>query len=198
MKKIGFFGGTFDPLHFGHLSLAVRLAELHGLDEVLFCPVNQSPFKKRVPSALPEHRMAMIELGIQGMPLFKLCKLELERGGVSYTVDSLRWLKEHYEKKNEPVELYLLLSSESIPSFHQWKEAEEIVQLARPIIGNRGESIQKIPNSPFQETLLSSMISTPIMEISSTEIRERLSKELYCSHLVPAIILDYIRRHNLY
>ncbi len=194
MKKIGLFGGTFDPLHFGHLNLAVRLSEMHKLDQVLFCPVNHSPFKTKPPSVTNEHRIQMTRLGLEGMPRFQLCTIEMERGGVSYTVDTLRALKAQLES----VELYLLLSAESIPSFHQWKEADEIVHLARPIIGTRGERIQEIPESPVQEALQQGLSPTPIMEISSTEIRERLSKKLYCSHLVPTIILDYIQSHNLY
>lgn len=193
--KFGFFGGTFDPLHFGHLNLVVSLAEKHALDRVLFCPVNQSPFKEESPTVSSEHRLAMTLLGIQDHPVFQLCKLELERGGVSYTVDTLRELKGHIDGS---VELFLLLSSESIDSFDRWKGADEIVRLAQPLIGARSKENQKIPDSPLRPILQNGLTPTPLMEISSTAVRNRLKKNLYCGHLVPAIILDYIRKHRLY
>lgn len=183
MKKIGFFGGSFDPLHFGHLNLAISLSEHHQLDQVLFCPVNRSPFKERDPIASAEHRLAMTGLAIQGLPRFRLCRLEIERGGVSYTVDTLRALKEAHKQD----ELFLLLSEESIESFSRWKESEEIVRLAGPLIGTRKKGGHFAGLTPM-----------PVMEISSTEVRNRLKKNLPCLHLVPAIILDYIRLHRLY
>lgn len=192
MKKIGFFGGSFDPLHFGHLNLAISLAEAHHLDEVLFCPVNRSPFKERDPIASAKHRLAMTLLGIQDIPRFRVCELEVERGGISYTVDTLRALNE------ERGQLYLLLSEESIESFHRWKEAEEIVRLAKPLIGSRSQAAQKIPQSPLQKILFAGLTPMPILEISSTEVRRRIKNNLTCSHLAPAIILDYIKRHRLY
>jgi len=197
MKKIGLFGGTFDPIHFGHLNLAVALSEAHHLDEVLFCPVSHSPFKETQPSVAPEHRMAMVLLTIQEIPLFGLCKLELERGGISYTVDTLRELRERYRQKNEPVQLYLLLSQEAGESFHRWKEAEELIQLATVLLGSR-QGASSLPPSSVRQALSQGFTPTPLMEISSTEVRERLSKGLYCGHLVPAIVLDYIKCHHLY
>ncbi len=194
MKKIGFFGGSFDPPHFGHLNLAISLAEQHHLDSVLFCPVNQSPFKEHEPIASAEHRIAMTLLGIQGLPAFELCKLEIERGGISYTIDTLRALKKEYKQD----ELYLLLSEEAIDSFGRWKEADEIICLAKPLIGTRGMASRQIPDTPLQATLLSGLTPTPFMEISSTKVRDRLKRKLPCLHLVPANILDYIRRHRLY
>lgn len=189
MKKIGFFGGTFDPLHFGHLNLAISLAEHHRLDQVLFCPVNRSPFKEIEPAASAEHRIAMTLLGIQGLPHFQICTLEIERGGISYTIDTLRALK----KLLGNAELHLMLSEDSVESFNRWKDAEEILLLAKPLVGTRVPSKKNLSPS-----LLSGLTPTPIMEISSTEIRNRLKKNLPCLHLVPAMILDYIKRHRLY
>ena len=181
MKKIGFFGGSFDPLHFGHLNLAISLSEYHHLDQVLFCPVNRSPFKERDPIASGEHRLAMTKLAIQGLPHFQLCNLEIKRGGVSYTVDTLRALK------GEQGELFFLLTEEAMESFPRWKESEEIMRLAKPLIGTRQRGQG-----------LAGLTPMPVMEISSTKIRDRLKKNLPCPHLVPAIVLDYIRQQGLY
>jgi nicotinate-nucleotide adenylyltransferase len=141
----GFFGGSFDPIHFGHISLAVRLLEEHKLEEILFCPAFYSPFKTRVPPvASSKDRLEMLKLALDH-PKFKIVTLELERGGPSYTIDTIRALKMQG--------LRLILSEESAAFFSKWKEAEELVRLAPPLIGSR-----EIP-------------------VSSTEIRERLKKK---------------------
>ncbi|MGB7978761.1 MAG: nicotinate-nucleotide adenylyltransferase [Chlamydiales bacterium] len=167
-KRIGFFGGTFDPIHFGHIAFAIQLMEEHGLDEVLFCPAFCSPFKlAEPPVARPDQRLAMLQLALDH-PAFKLATLELDRGGPSYTIDTLRALQ------SPGVEFRLLLSDEAAAHLDQWKETQELVRLAPPLIGRR-----EIP-------------------ISSTGIRMRLKKKLYCAHLVPAKTLEYIERYRLY
>ncbi len=168
MKTVGFFGGSFDPIHFGHIGLAVELMEKHKLDAVLFCPAYCSPFKKdEPPVASPLDRLEMLKLALE-LPQFKISTLEIDRKGTSYTVDTLRALKK------EGINLKLLLSEESARHLNKWKEPEELLQIAPPLIGRRE------------------------IQISSTEIRERLKKKLYCGHLVPAKTLDYIQKHRLY
>jgi nicotinate-nucleotide adenylyltransferase len=196
MKKIGFFGGTFDPIHFGHINLAIQLFEKHRLDEVLFCPAARSPFKEdRPPGASPGDRMAMAELAIADIGAFRICKIELERPGLSYTVDTLRALKERFDPA---VHWYILLSGDTLAGFHRWKESEEIVRLATPIVGSRGGAQQKIPRSPVRDALRKGLTETDQFEVSSTQIRDRLKKKLYCGHLLPAKVLDYIEKNNLY
>jgi nicotinate-nucleotide adenylyltransferase len=166
MKKVGFLGGSFDPIHFGHISLAIELLEQHRLDEVLFCPAFCSPFKQQKPPvASPDDRLAMLKLALDH-PQFKITTLEIDRGGASYTIDTIRAL--------EGMKIRLLLSDESAKELHQWKDTQELMRLAPPLIGARAR------------------------EISSTEIRERLKKKLYCGHLVPAKALQYIQKKNLY
>lgn len=168
-KRIGFFGGSFDPIHFGHLSLAIHLFENHQLDEVLFCPAFCSPFKTETPPiADGKHRLAMLKAVLSEIPHFKICTLELDRKGPSYTIDTIRSLKKEEES------YHLLLSEETSAHFAEWKEAKELMHLAPPLTGPRE------------------------MAVSSTLIRERLKKRLYCGHLVPAKALDYIQAHHLY
>jgi nicotinate-nucleotide adenylyltransferase len=199
MKKIGFFGGTFDPIHNGHINLALQLLEKHGLDEVLFCVAARSPFKKHRSSfAAPEHRLAMTRLAIRDIPAFRVSTIELERPGISYTVDSLRILRSFYDQKPESVQLYILLSDDSLESFHLWKDAEQIVRLARPLVGLRKEHQEKIPPSAVRGALLKGLTSTTRLEISSTQIRARLKKGLYCEHLAPLKTLDFIDKNGLY
>ena len=163
---IGFFGGSFDPIHFGHITLAVHILETHQLKEILFCPAFCSPFKSgSPPHASAEHRLAMLKLALDH-PQFKITTIELDRGGPSYTIDTLRAL--------QIKGLRLILSNEAAAHLNKWKETEELLKLAPPLIGPRENGI------------------------SSTEIRARLKQKLYCGHLIPAKTLEYIKKNNIY
>lgn len=167
MKKIGFFGGSFDPIHFGHLNLAIEMLEKHRLDEVLFCPAFCSPFKREHPPvASPEDRLAMLKLVLADIPQFRVTAVEVERREPSYTVDTL--------KKLPKGDYYLILTQESAASFSQWKDPDQIKAMAKLLIGER-----EFP-------------------ISSTAIRERLKKKLYCGHLVPEKALYYMKERSIY
>lgn len=168
MKKVGFLGGSFDPIHFGHISLAIQALEENQLDEILFCPAFCSPFKRdKPPMASSEHRLAMLKLALE-IPQFKITTLELEREGPSYTIDTIRALQKNNMK------MRLILSDETASQLSQWRETEALIRLAPPLIGHRERGI------------------------SSTEIRERLKKGLYCGHLMPAKALSYIQKQELY
>jgi len=184
MKKIiGFFGGSFDPIHFGHIHLALELSEKYQLDEVLFCPAFCSPFKSHfTPNASPDDRLAMVRLAIEEIPLFKVTSIELDRKGPSFTIDTLKALA------SEKVQFRLLLSEESAAHLDQWKDYHELILLAPPLIGRRSKE-----DSPSQ-----GITQMKVLEISSTEVRQRLEKGLYCGHLVPAKVLAYIQLHGLY
>lgn len=162
----GFLGGTFDPIHFGHLNLAITLKEAHGLDKILICPAWENPFKTGKKMASPEHRLAMCRLAIEGLKGFEVLDYEVKKGGPSYTIDTIQYL-------NRP--LRLLLGDDQLAGFSKWKEAETLKKLAPPLVGSR-------------ET----------MQISSTNIRERLERGLPCVHLVPYKVLDYIFKNDLY
>ncbi|PIS03362.1 MAG: hypothetical protein COT85_00765 [Chlamydiae bacterium CG10_big_fil_rev_8_21_14_0_10_42_34] len=162
---IGFFGGSFDPIHFGHLTLAIDMLETYKLEKILFCPAFCSPFKsENPPKTSPEHRLTMLQLALDH-PQFEILTLELDRKGSSYTIDTIREL--------QIKGLRLILSEDVAEDLEQWKEAEELIRLAPPLIG-------------------------PRTFISSTLIRDRLKKNLYCKHLIPAKVLEYIEKHQLY
>ncbi len=188
MKTIGFFGGTFDPIHVGHLFLALQLAEYHKLDQVLICPAFCSPFKKNhSPTASAKHRLEMVRLAVQEISCIQVLANEVEQEKISYTIDTIRSLPF--------ARYYLLLSEESAASFMDWKDADELARLAPPLIGCR-KGAGALP--PQLDYLKRGLTPTKSMEISSTEIRERLKNRLYCGHLVPAKALDYIERYQLY
>lgn len=176
--KVGLFGGSFDPIHFGHLNLAIEMLEKHGLDKVLFCPARQNPLKN--PSETPQHhRLEMLRLAIAPVPQFEVTTIELEREGPSYTVDTIEELARQYQN------LFLIIGEDSRSEFHKWKDWQRIEQMATLLAGPRECSTKA--TSPYR-----------ILEISSTELRERLSKGLYCEHLIPKNVLDYIHTHQLY
>lgn len=194
--KIGFFGGSFDPIHFGHINLAIELKEKAGLDEVWFCPANISPHKDNKPLD-NSSRLQMIHLAIEEIPGFKLIENELKRSGSSYTVQTLRELKEEFPQH----ELFLLLGDDCLESFCDWKDPKEILQLASPLIGSRNTKAVLEGNDWTQqekEKFASGWRRIPILEISSTIIRERLLRGLYCGHLLPVKVLDFITKNGLY
>jgi nicotinate-nucleotide adenylyltransferase len=139
-KKFGFFGGSFDPIHNGHLNLAVEIAERHMLDEVYFCPTSQSPFKKaNPPIASKEHRRAMVTAAISPLSQFTLLDLEIQKSSFCYTIDTIRSLISTDEDNKAKRHYFLLLGEDALERFGEWKEAEDLVKLAPPLVGSRGK-----------------------------------------------------------
>lgn len=192
-KKVGFFGGSFDPIHLGHLNIAIELSERHQLDEVYVCPTSQSPFKKaKPPIASKEHRRAMVTAAISPLSHFTLLDFELQKNEPSYTIDTIRELLSLDHQSEKKKDYFLLLGEDALEHFHQWREVEELVKLAPPLIGSR-QSLTTVAPS-----IRKGLTAIPTMEISSTEIRDRVNKGLYCGHLLPAKVWDYIQQHQLY
>ncbi len=184
MKKVGFFGGSFDPVHLSHLNLAVELSEIKELDEVWFCPAFVSPFKQESPPSSGSHRSNMLRLAIEGFSNFKVLDLELERGEVSYTIDTLEFIK----KTTPGISLFLLLGQDALSSFHLWHRYEDILAIATPLAAKRGPLDDSHPY----------IVNTRIMDICSHDIRSRLKLGLPCQHLLPSKVLDYICQYHLY
>jgi len=198
-KKVGFFGGTFDPIHLGHLNLAIQIGEKRKLDEILFCPAFLSPLKeKSPPQASGLQRLQMAALALEDLPHFHVTALEIERGSTSYTIDTIRTLIQEEGKQKE---FFLLLAEDVAYSLDKWKEPEELLSLAPPLVGTRfGFERQKINRlSPsIQSFLEEGECKIASMDISSTDIRKRLKKYLYCGHLLSRKVLDYIYDNQLY
>jgi len=198
-QKVGFFGGSFDPIHLGHLNLAIELQEAHNLDQVLFCPASQSPHKKETPPIADKAaRRAMVAAAIAPLPQFTFLDIEIQSPGVTYTIDSIRVLMA-MESKIEK-EYFLLLGEDSLENLHTWKEIDQLVQLAQPLVGRRSglELLPKTLSKITAAAVRKGMTQTPQIEISSTEIRKRLKAGLYCGHLLPAKVLEYISQNKLY
>jgi nicotinate-nucleotide adenylyltransferase len=196
-KRIGLLGGSFDPMHFGHLNMAIALREAHKLDEVVFCPAYTSPFKLDTPPwCSGKHRLAMISCGLQGIDGFSVLDWEVVQESPCYTIDTVKRLKE----QSETAELFLLLGEDQLLHLHRWKSVEELFSLCRPLVAsreNKGLTLTHLSGS-LQLLIDKGRTPIPMMDISSTAVRERLKHKLFCGHLVPALILDYIHRNRLY
>ncbi|MBS0606008.1 MAG: nicotinate-nucleotide adenylyltransferase [Parachlamydiales bacterium] len=201
-QRVGLFGGSFDPIHFGHINLALAIMEAHRLDRVVFCPAAVSPFKDATPpKAGKDHRKQMLQLAIQPIPAFAVLESELNREGLSYTIDTIKDVLNDAHAHKKQVDLFLMLGEDALRHFHRWKDVEDIVLLAPPLTGSRvaegHHSFEML--SPFiEDAVREGMTKIPVMEISSTVIRQRLAKGLYCGHYVPSSVLEYIHRHQLY
>jgi nicotinate-nucleotide adenylyltransferase len=185
---VGLFGGSFDPVHHGHLIVARVAAEVLGLDALRFVPVRQQPFKQGRHGAAPEHRAAMLDLAVAGSPGFAVERSELDRPGPSYTVETLRAI----HAREPGIRLALLIGADAAAELPAWREAEEIPSLATVIVFAR--SGMPVPSCP----LVRRTIEVPGIEISATEVRRRVREGRPIRYWVPEPVAEYVRHHGLY
>ncbi len=198
--RIGFFGGSFDPVHLGHLIIAEQCRENCGLDEVWFVPSAVAPHKPGGSRAIGRQRREMLEFAIAGHPAFRVSEIELKRGGTSFTVDTLREIHE----ADPSVELFLLMGGDSLQGFSGWREPAEICRLATPLICHR-------PGHPVDFELLAPFLGSQQMQlvrdlslqairidISSTLIRDRIAAGRSVRYMIPRSVEKYIETTRLY
>ncbi len=199
-RKIGVFGGTFDPIHTGHLILAEQAREATGLHEIIFMPARQSPYKIFKRTASGEDRYKMIELAIEGNSYFSVSDLELKGSEVSYTVDTLDRLKElHYPEDD----LYFICGTDAFMSMSGWKNRERLLAEYNIVVGTRPGYMEKeIDDAIIQLTenyaANITKVAMPKLEISSTDIKQRLENSKSVRYLVPQKVLLYILDKQLY
>jgi nicotinate-nucleotide adenylyltransferase len=188
VRSIGLLGGSFDPVHHGHLIVGQVAAEALGLDELRFVPAREQPFKQGRHGAPAAARAAMLDLALAGTPGFAVERVELDRPGPSYTVETLSALL----ARHPGAELTLLLGADAAAELGAWHRAEELPGLARIVVfGRPGLAI---PPSP----LISGTVEVPAIEISATEIRRRVAAGLPIRYWVPDAVAEYVARHRLY
>jgi nicotinate-nucleotide adenylyltransferase len=199
--RIGIFGGSFDPVHRGHLTLAESCAEQARLDRVWFVPAAQQPFKPAGPVASVADRLAMLRLALAGYPQFEISMLEVDRGGMSYTVDTLLTV----ESLVPAAELFLLMGADSLKDFPSWRQPADICRLATPLIVNRAgeppadfEHLSQVVSAERLAEIKSCQVSMPPKEISSSEIRRLVATGGDWEAMIPADVATYIREHRLY
>lgn len=184
--RVGVFGGSFDPIHHGHLVAARALLEGLGLDQVRLIPAAAQPLKGAGHGASPDDRARMAEMAVAGEPGLVVDRVELERSGPSFTVDTLR----HLEARWPGVALTLLLGSDAARDFDRWRAPDEIRALAEVVVFPRGDR--------SAEGLGFRTASVPRIELSATEIRARVWEGRSIRYLVPETVADYIAARRLY
>jgi nicotinate-nucleotide adenylyltransferase len=197
--KLGVLGGTFDPVHNGHLMIAEAALSQASLSEVLFIPAGRPRFKDEESVTAARHRLRMVELAILGKPAFRLSAMEIERGGVTYSVDTLRELKSGLRP---PDELFFIMGWDSLANFPSWHRACELISLCRLIIVPRAgwpepDMVlleQRLPG--LSQSLI--LLNSPVIEISSYDIRQRVRNGSDIRGLVPDAVADYIGEKELY
>jgi nicotinate-nucleotide adenylyltransferase len=189
-------GGTFDPIHYGHLVTAEEALWQFSLDEVLFVPTGQ-PWMKDRPGVSPaEHRYLMTVIAVSSNPHFSVSRLEIERGGPTYTVETLRALREHYGEKTE---LFFVTGADAILEIFQWKDSDEALELARFIAATRpGYDIARFEAQAPTSHPNVEVMTVPALAISSTDIRRRVGEGSPIRYLVPEGVKTYIEKTGLY
>jgi nicotinate-nucleotide adenylyltransferase len=183
VSGVGVFGGTFDPVHVGHLAIANAALDELGLDRVYFVPARRSPSKQDGPIASADDRLAMLMAATHDEPRFRVSRVELDRTGPSFTVDTLESLRDQGP-------LFLILGSDAYADFERWREPARIRDLATIVLAARPGA----PNAPQSVRMLDS----PLMDISSRELRARAARGRSLRYLVPEAALRYIEEHRLY
>ena len=184
--KIGILGGTFNPPQMGHLVLAQEFVENFGLDKIFFIPTNISPHKE-IESANVQNRLEMIKLAVAGNDCFEVLDLEVNRKGVSYTIDTVKELKRNYPDE----ELYLIIGSDLANDFSDWKDYEEIKKIVKVVVACR----KSFPLKEKDDFILSDVTQ---IEISSSKIRNFIREGHDVKYFVNTEVLNYIKKHELY
>jgi nicotinate-nucleotide adenylyltransferase len=182
--RIGIYGGTFNPVHHGHLILARQALEEFKLDRLVFVPAAESPFKIQNHSAPAGDRLAMLRLAIAGEDRFSVDALELERGGISYSIDTVKM----FRNRDPEAELFFLVGEDNADRLTEWHRFEELKKLVYFVVLSRSEDFQS-PEYPVVQRRI---------EISSTEIRNRVANQESITYLVPESVKHYIEQHQLY
>jgi nicotinate-nucleotide adenylyltransferase len=200
-KKVGIFGGTFDPVHLGHLIMAEQCREQAALDQIWFVPAARPPHKQERTLTPFAQRVEMLALAIAGMPAFRVDELERDRPGPSYTAETLQALHERYPE----TQFSLLLGSDSLPDLPGWKNPKRIIELAellvfaRPDWPLRGlEEVRQALGLDSTTLLRLQVIHGPLIDIASRDLRERVSRHGSIRFLVPRAVECYIEEKKLY
>ncbi len=192
--KVGILGGTFNPPHIGHLIVAEFVREEVGLDKIIFVPCASPPHKQNLDYlsqlAESEHRFEMVKIAIKGNPFFEASDIEIKRGGISYTIDTVNQMLERFPN----YDFYLLIGADQFKDFHTWREPEEIVKKVQLIVFNRPGFV--IPESKFSP--FARFITIPNIEVSASEIRSRVKSGKSIKYLVPPEVEEYIYANGLY
>ncbi len=202
-RRVGIFGGTFDPPHLGHISVAREVSDLLELDEVLWIPARRSPHKPDVPLTPIETRLRMARAAAEADARFRVSPIEVARAAPSYTVETLRALARDAEKEGRKIDLFLIIGMDQYEAFDAWLEPDEIARLAHVAVMDRGGD--RIEGSAQLEDMRNrrdskGVVRVPVtrVDISSTEVRGQVAAGQSVDGLVPPAVAEIIRREGLY
>ena len=195
--NIGVLGGTFDPVHLGHLIMAEEVRVRLDLAEILFVPAGQPWLKPNIPISTAKHRVEMVRLAIADKPYFKLSTMEIERAGPSYTVDTIAELQGQLG-----AELFFILGWDNLAQLPQWHEPSRLVKMchlvAVPRVGYPAPDLDSLEATIPGLSQATILLDTPLIDINASAIRNRVGQGLSISHLVPEPVERYIKEQGLY
>ncbi|HUR28337.1 MAG TPA: nicotinate (nicotinamide) nucleotide adenylyltransferase [Planctomycetota bacterium] len=204
LRRVGVFGGSFDPVHLGHLHVAETAQAARGLERVMFLPAAQAPHKTEQARASGADRCAMLELALRGHPDWRVDPLELERPGPSYTIDSLRLVRARWGLHPD-ARLFLLLGSDNLRGFARWKSIEELLLLAEPVVVARERDLRSVIETLRREAppeiaarIERALIACEPLEVASTDIRDAFSRGELPRESLPASVAEYIAARGIY
>ena len=199
--KLGIFGGSFDPIHQGHLALADCCARQAGLNELWFVPTAHQPLKPAGPQASDTDRLAMLRLALEDREQYKISDIEIARGGVSYTSTTLAEIK----RQQPDAELFFLMGADSLADLPLWHEPERICRLATPLVVCRAglpepdfTVLEEIVSTERLAEIRSAQVEMPEVAVSSSEIRALIAEGGDLQEMVPRAVADYIESRSLY
>jgi len=188
------FGGTFDPPHIGHLLIAQTICEAEEFDKIIFVPAHKNPHKAKDVTSSIEDRLAMLESAIEENPHFEISDNEIKRGGISYSIDTIRYIKKTQNLDKD--ELYFLIGSDILKHFPKWKKPDEILNECQVIVAIRpGFNPSQVPNWILSEIQFANI---PRFELSSSQIRERWRDDKTIRYMVTQPVWEFINKNDLY
>jgi len=192
MKKVCLFGGTFDPPHIGHLLVAQTVAEAEEFEKIIFILANRPPLKSDFSKV--NHRLSMLKMAVAGNPKFDISEIDIDRGGISFTIDTIKAYKKLGKLNSN--EIYYLIGSDSLMTFHKWEEAKDILKECQILVAIRpGFKPSSVPSWVLKQIQFANI---PRFEISSTTIRNRWAEDKTIRYMVTQPVWEYVNAHNLY
>ncbi len=190
-RRIGIMGGTFDPIHHGHLVAASEVLSVFKLDEVVFVPTGRQPYKRDRKVTLAEHRYLMAVIATASNPRFSVSRVDIERGGTTYTIDTLRDLRKAYPD----ADFFFITGADVLPQILEWKDSDDLWSMAHFVgVTRAGHQLDTTGLPPEGITLM----EVPAMAISSTDCRARVASGVQPWYLVPDGVVQYIAKYRLY
>lgn len=190
--KLAMFGGSFNPLHIGHLIMAEEVRLSYGFDKIIFVPAFISPHKAKITNVAPQHRLNIVKLAIDNNPYFEAESYEIDKGGVSYTIDTVDYLYEKYEPEEY---ISIILGDDLIDGLPTWHKMDELAAKVNIIIVSREENFLQMKSKMKWDA---SFLLTPNIDISSSMLRTRFKSGVDCRYLLAERSYEYIKENGLY